>query len=38
MSVASDAYVNNLETERRVLADCEQVFEDVESGPSGFRI
>ena len=29
MSVASDAYVNNLETQRRVLTDCEQVFEDV---------
>ena len=26
MSVASDAYVNNLETQRGVLADYEQVF------------
>ena len=32
MSVASDAYVNNLETERRVLADYEQVFEGMGSG------
>ena len=29
MSVASDAYVDNLETQRRVLADYEQVFKDV---------
>ncbi len=32
MSVASDAYVNNLETQRRVLADYEQVFKDVGRG------
>ena len=32
MSVASDAYANNLENQRRVLADCEQVFEDVGRG------
>ena len=35
MSVASDA--NNLENQRRVLADCEQVFEDVGSGASWNR-
>ena len=34
VSVASDADANNLETQRRVLADCEQVFEDVGSGAS----
>ena len=34
MSVASDAYANNLENQRRVLADCEQVFEDVDNGAS----
>ena len=32
MSVASDAYVDNLETQRRVLADYEQVFKDVGCG------
>ena len=32
MWVASDADANNLENQRRVLADCEQVFEDVGSG------
>ena len=32
VSVASDADVNNLETQRRVLAYCEQVFVDVGSG------
>ena len=37
LSVASDAGVNNLETQRRVLADCEQVFEDVGSGASWNR-
>ena len=31
-SGTSEADPNNLETERRVLADCEQVFEDVSSG------
>ena len=36
VSVASDA--NNSETQRRVLADCEQVFEDVGSGPSESRV
>ena len=30
VSVASDS--NDLETKRRVLADCAQVFEDVGSG------
>ena len=35
--VASDAYANNLEIQRRVLADCEQVFEDVGSGDSWNR-
>ena len=28
VSVASDADTNNLETQRRVLADCEQLFVD----------
>ena len=37
VSGASDAYSNNLETQRRVLADCEQVFEDVGSGASWNR-
>ena len=37
VSVASDADANNLETQRRVLADCEQVFEDVGSGASWNR-
>ena len=36
VSVASDAYANNLETQCRVLADCGQVFEDVSAaGPLG---
>ena len=35
VSVASDADANNLENQRRVLADCEQVFEDVGAGPLG---
>ena len=35
--VARDADANNLETRRRVLADCEQVFEDVGSGASWNR-
>ena len=34
VSAASDADANNLENQRRVLADCEQVFEDVGSGAS----
>ena len=29
---------DNLSTQRRALADCEQVFEDAESGLSGFRV
>ena len=37
MSMASDADANNLENQRRVLGDCEQVFEDVGSGASGNR-
>ena len=37
VSVAHDADANNLETQRRVLADCEQVFEDVGSGASWNR-
>ena len=37
VSVASDADANNLETQRRVLADCEQVFEDVGNGASWNR-
>ena len=35
VSVASDA--NNLENQRQVLADCEQVFGDVGSGASWNR-
>ena len=35
--VASDADANNLENQHRVLADCEQVFEDVGSGASWNR-
>ena len=35
--VASDADVNNLETQHPVLADCEQDFEDVGSGASWNR-
>ena len=35
--VASDADANNPENQRRVLADCEQVFEDVGSGASWNR-
>ena len=34
VSVASDADTNNSETQRRVLAYCEQVFEDVGSEAS----
>ena len=34
VSVASEADANNLENQRRVLADCEQIFEDVGSGVS----
>ena len=34
VSAASDADANNLETRRRVLADCEQVFEGG-AGPPG---
>ena len=37
VSVASDADANNLENQRRVLADCEQVYEDVGSGASWNR-
>ncbi len=37
MSVASDADANNLENQRRLLDDCEQVFEDVGSGASWNR-
>ena len=38
VSVASDADANNLETQRRVLADCKRVFEeDVGSGASWNR-
>ena len=37
VSVASDADANKLETQRRLLADCEQVFEDVGSGASWNR-
>ena len=34
---AGDADANNLENQRRVLADCVQVFEDVGSGASWNR-
>ncbi len=37
VSVASDADANNLENQRRLLADCEQVFEGVGSGVSWNR-
>ena len=37
MLVISDADANNLETQRRLLADCDQVFEDVGSGASWNR-
>ena len=37
VSMAHDADANNLETQRRVLADCEQVFEDVGSRASWNR-
>ena len=38
VSVASDADANNSENQRRVLVDCEQVFEDVGSGASWKRL
>ena len=37
MSVARDAYANNLSTQRRAPADCEQVFEEVGSRASWNR-
>ena len=37
VSVVSDADSNNLENQRRLLADCEHVFEDVGSGASWNR-
>ena len=37
VSVASDADANNLENQRRLLADCGRVFEDVGSGASWNR-
>ena len=37
VSVASDAYANNLSTQRRAPADCEQVFEEVGSRASWNR-
>ena len=37
VSVASEAEANNLENQRRVLDDCEQVFEDVGSEASWNR-
>ena len=37
VSIASDADANNLENQRWVLADCEQVFEDVRNGASWNR-
>ena len=36
-SVASDAYANDLENQRLVLSDCEQVFEDAGSEASWNR-
>ena len=38
VSVVSGADANNLENQRRVLADCEQVYEDVGSGASRNRL
>ncbi len=35
VSVASDADANNLENQRRVLADCEQVVRMCAAGPLG---
>ncbi len=37
VQVASDVDANNLENQRRLLDDCEQVFEDVGSGASWNR-
>ena len=37
MSVTNDAYANDLENQRLVLSDCEQVFEDAGSGASWNR-
>ena len=37
MLVAKEADANNLENQRWVLVDCEQVFEDVGSGGSWNR-
>ena len=36
-SVASDSYIDNLESQRRVLVECEQVLEDVGSEASWNR-
>ena len=37
VSVASEADANNLENPRRLLVECEEVFEDVGSGASWNR-
>ena len=37
VSVGSDADANNLENQRRLLVDCDEVFEDVGSGASWNR-
>ena len=37
VSAASDAGASDMETQRRALADCEQVFEDLGSGASWNR-
>ena len=38
VSVASDADANNLENQRRALADCEPVFEDMAILAPEFRV
>ena len=38
VSAAREADANNLENQRRVLADCERVIEDVGSGASWNRL
>ena len=38
MSVAREVDANNLENQRRSLADCERVFEDIGSGAAWNRL
>ena len=38
VSVASDAHSNNLEAQRRVLADCERSSRTWAADPSEFRV